>query len=102
MASLVQVGVASRVIYQLYTLQYNFYHGPHNFPALPENKSLFGGIVDQFVSGITDQKGSRQLGIPDSISEWITKTKNTLVSNVDKIVQIRVCYGSTSDGKTVQ
>ncbi|XP_046631833.1 uncharacterized protein LOC124311402 [Daphnia pulicaria] len=85
MASLVQVGVASGVIYQLYGLQY-FEHGPFTKPL--------NGILDKFKpDNIPDQKQVLTSDFPDSFLGFVNQVGGNLVSNTARYGTVRACYG---------
>ena len=85
MASLVQVGVASGVIYQLYSLQY-FDHGPHTKPL--------NGLMDIFKpDNVPTQKQVLTGDLPDTVLRFVNKIGGNLVSNTAKYGIVRVCYG---------
>jgi hypothetical protein len=85
MASLVQVGVASGVIYQLYGLQY-FEHGPFTKPL--------NGILDIFKpDNIPDHKQVLTSDFPDSVLGFVNKVGGNLVSNTARYGTVRACYG---------
>lgn len=83
MASLVQVGVASGVIYQLHSLQY-FHHGPAANPL--------DGILDTFKSdNIPTQKDA--LGdFTDTVFGIANKFAGNVISNTGKYGQVHACY----------
>ncbi|XP_057379488.1 uncharacterized protein LOC130701525 [Daphnia carinata] len=83
MASLVQVGVASGVIYQLHSLQY-FHHGPGANPL--------NGILDTFKpDNIPAQKDT--LGdFTDTVFGIANKLAGDVISNTGKYGQVHACY----------
>lgn len=89
MASLVQVGVASGVIYQLYSLQY-FDHGPVTKPL--------SGLLDIFKpDNYPNQQAQLPLGdLPDSFLGFVNKIGGNLASNTAKYGTVRACYGLLS------
>ncbi len=91
MASLVQVGVASGVIYQLHSLRY-FDHGPSTKPL--------NGLLDMLKpDNIPNQKQGLTGDFPDSVLGFVNKIGGNLVSNTARYGTVRVCYGlfSTDD-----
>ena len=89
MATLVQVGVASGVIYQLYSLQY-FDHGPTTKPL----NNIFDMFKDfNLENGPYQQKEVSTGDLSDKFLGLVNKIGGNVVSNTAKYGTVRVCYG---------
>lgn len=79
MASLVQIGVASGVIYQLHSLQY-FHHGPSSNPL--------NDILDTF----KPDNLPPQQELTDTLFGLANKFAGNVISNTGKYGQVHACY----------